>query len=215
MILKVNHGSGSASKKETENKEIYTSCLLETHAALRDTFHSEHPGQWGAASLQEPPEERGGVVFVLRPLLVDPKSSTWGWAEVTRSKVVSCSPLQSSQRTLTYFPGTSHWAVREASQVGPASRAPCWTTCEARQDTAQPGSQLRGPSGHLRPRRAGDPRALAVGASRRGELRPQRQRLLSGLSGFQPLSLQALSSGNNIISFLLRNSTPHDQGGES
>lgn len=79
MILKVNHGSGSASKKETENKEIYTSCLLETHAALRDTFHSEHPGQWGAASLQEPPEERGGVVFVLRPLLVDPKSSTWGW----------------------------------------------------------------------------------------------------------------------------------------
>lgn len=51
MISKVNRGSGSASKEETENKEIYTSCLLETHAALHDTFHSEHPEQWGAATV--------------------------------------------------------------------------------------------------------------------------------------------------------------------
>lgn len=51
MIPKVNRGSGSASKEETENKEIYTSCLLETHAALHDTFHSEHPEQWGAATV--------------------------------------------------------------------------------------------------------------------------------------------------------------------
>lgn len=106
MISKVNRGSGSASKEETENKEIYTSCLLETHAALHDTFHSEHPEQWGAATVPRNLLKSGvgQCSFVLRPLLVDPKSSTSGEG-VTRSKVASCFPLPSSQQTLTYFPG--------------------------------------------------------------------------------------------------------------